>query len=146
MNHNTGEDRYYFIQGTLTHIEREKGEPSEPLDIALGYGFAHKKSRGHFSPSLHLQNVDADLLPDFSLFDAMWKGLQKHMPQTEIFSEINAVPREGLQLSTPVSPPSYHNEAILELLHKLESPCSLNTLNQDLNNRWPNFCSYGDLY
>ena len=144
--HDAGMDQYYFIQGTLHAIQRAKIESSEPLDIALGYGFAHKKSRASFVPMPHLDTVDPQLLASFSLFEAMWKGIQKHMPQTEIFSEINAVPREGIQLGENLNPPSYHNEALLDLFHAISQPISLQNLNQKLSVKWSNFCSYGDLY
>lgn len=144
--HDAGIDQYYFIQGTLHAIVRAQAESSEPLYIALGYGFTHKKSRALFVPMPHLDNVEESLIQPFSLFEAMWKGIQKHMPQAEIFSEINAVPREALQLANGISPLTYHNEAILDLFHALTSPISLQNLNQKLSKKWSNFCSYGDLY
>ena len=123
--HDAGMDQYYFIQGTLHAIQRAQAETVEPLDVALGYGFAYKKSRANFVPMPHFDKVEPQLLTTFSLFEAMWKGIQKHMPQTEIFSEINAVPREGIELGVQISPPPYHNEAILDLFHAISKPISL---------------------
>ena len=146
IQHSTGEDSYSIIQGQITNIKRSEQEEHEPLTIALGFGFAHKKAEGEFIPHPHLNTVDQSLLPSFSLFEAFWKGLQKHMPQAEIFSEINAVPREGLSLATPMLPPTYHNEAITDLFQLLTTPHSLQDINQKLSVKWSNFCSYGDLY
>lgn len=146
VEHDAGIDKYFFIRGALTAIDRAQSQKTEPLDIALGYGFAQKKSRGAFIHIPHLDIVDVQIIPSFSLLEAMWKGIQKHMPQTEIFSEINAVPRENLQLSESTPPPAYHNEAILDLFHSLSKPISLQDVNQKLSKKWPNFCSYGDLY
>ena len=146
VEHDAGMDKYYFIRGSLTAIERAQAQGEEALDISLGYGFAQKKSRGSFIHKAHLDNVSPSIIPPFSLLEAMWKGIQKHMPQTEIFSEINAVPRDALQLGENISPPGYHSDAILDLFHTLSKPSSLQDINQKLSKKWPNFCSYGDLY
>ena len=146
IEHSTGTDRYYFVKGRLLDIQRSEQEQEEPLTVSLGYAFLHKKSKGLFEPYPHLDQVENALLPKFSIFDAFWKGLQKHMPQTEIFSEINAVPRDGLLLAEQLEIPTYHNDALADLFLSLENPSSLQDIQQNLQSKWPNFCSYGDLY
>jgi len=145
VKRDAGEDRYYFIKGIMTHVENNE-EENASVKNALGMGFLYKKTRFFFQQYSHLDTLSDELLPQQNLVDYMWSGIQKHIPQTDIFKEINSVPREELQLSKPIAPLSYHNDAVKELFSLLQSPQTLTALNEKMSKKWSNFCSYGDLY
>ena len=146
IEHAGGNDTLTFVRGTLCDFSLSQEEPNTSIEQAISLGITHKKARWQFTEVKHLSTVSLKILPKVSLLGAIWKGLQKYMPQAEIFSEINSVPRDGLMLAQKIDVPDYHNQAFVDLVQLLQSQHSLQDLNQKMSQKWPKFSSYGDLY